>query len=199
MRSRRVGNRSEGCGKLEVVRSSFDQVFGAEYAPLRGYLYRRLGSAAADDLAAETFAIAYRRWDDLDPSRPVRPWLYGIAANLLRHHWRSERRMLRAYARSGLDPVVAQDDDASVERADAEAQKRALAAALAELRPDEREVLLLHTWADLTDAEIADALSLAIGTVKSRLSRARERMRNRLAASGQVEVKALTTTTEEPR
>ena len=181
------------------VGRSFDQVFEAEYRPLRGYLYRRLGSSDADELAAETFAIAYRRWDDLDPSRPVRPWLYGIAANLLRHQWRKERRMLRAHARSGNDQIPAQDEDASVKRADAEAQRRSLAAALAELRLGEREVLLLHAWADLTDAEIAEALSLPIGTVKSRLHRARVRMRNRLAASGQVEVKALTTTSEEPR
>jgi RNA polymerase sigma-70 factor (ECF subfamily) len=105
--------------------------------------------------------------------------------------------MLRAYARSGSDPVLADAADASIERADAEAQKQALAAALAELRDGEREVLLLHAWAELSDAEIAEALSLPIGTVKSRLSRARERMWNRFVASGQVEVKALATTTGE--
>ena len=150
-------------------------------------------------MAAETFAVAYRRWDDLDPSRPVRPWLYGIAGNLVRHHWRKERRMLRAYGRSGLDSTIGQEDEANLERAEAQLQKRALAAALAELRPGEREVLLLHAWADLTDAEIAEALSLPIGTVKSRLHRGRERMRNRLGASGQVEVRAVTATTEDPR
>jgi RNA polymerase sigma-70 factor, ECF subfamily len=181
------------------VEYSFDRVFEAEYRPLRGYLYRRLGSGEADDLAAETFAIAYRRWSELDPSRSVRPWLYGIAVNLLRHHWRKERRMLRAYARSGLDSVLSEDNDASVERADAQAYRRTLAAALAELRPVEREILLLHAWADLTDAEIAEALSLPPGTVKSRMHRARERIRNRLAAGGQVEVKALTATAEEQR
>lgn len=187
------------CGKLEVVERSFDRVFKGEYAPLRGYLWRRLGSSAADEVAAETFAIAYRRWSDADPARPVRPWLYGIAANLLRHYWRKERRMFRAYARSGLDPVSEQDEDERVERADAKAQGRALAAALADLRPVEREILLLHAWADLTDAEIAEALSLPIGTVKSRLHRARERTRNRLAASGQLEVEAQPATAGEPR
>jgi RNA polymerase sigma factor (sigma-70 family) len=182
------------------VEHSFDVVFKREYAPLRGYVYRRLGSSAADEVAAETFAVAYRRWGDVDPARPVRPWLYGIAANLLRHHWRKERRMLRAYARSGLDPISEQDEDESVERADAKAKGPVLAAALAELRPVEREILLLHAWADLTDTEIAEALSLPVGTVKSRLHRTRERMRNRLAASGQSEVREQTTTTAgEPR
>lgn len=177
---------------------SFERVFESEYGRLRGFLYRRVGGSVADELAAETFAVAYRRWDDLDPSRPVRPWLYGIAANLLRHHWRKERRMLRAYARTGVDLIFEQEEDESVERADAEAQKRALAAALAELRPVEREIILLHAWANLTDAEIAGALSLPVGTVKSRLHRTRERMRNRLAASGQSEVKAQTATAGEP-
>ena len=178
---------------------AFDQVFEAEYGPLRGYLYRRLRSSAADDLAAETFAVAYRRWGDLDPSRAVRPWLYGISANLLRHHWRKERRMLRAVARSGTDLVLEHDGDSDIERADALAQRRILAAALAELRPVDRDVLLLHAWADLSDAEVAEALSLPIGTVKSRLHRARQQLQNRLVASGQSEARVLTATTEENR
>ena len=175
---------------------SFGQVFEAEVEPLHGYIARRLGSSAADDLTAETFAIAYRRWEDLDPSRPVRPWLFGIASNLIRHHWRKERRMLRAYARSGVDPVLT-EDDAPLERLEAQAARPAVAAALADLRHEEREVLFLHTWAELSDTEIADALSLPLGTVKSRLSRAREHMRNRLGAIGQVEVDRLKKTVVE--
>ena len=168
---------------------SFDEAFEAEYALLHRYLARRLGTSTADDLAAETFAVAFRNWDRLDPARPVRPWLYGIAANLVRHHWRKERRMLRAYARTGMDAVFAEDEDA-VERADADVQQRELADALAELRREEREVLLLHAWAELSDSEIAEALRLPIGTVKSRLSRARDRLRNQLGEVGQQAVEA---------
>jgi RNA polymerase sigma-70 factor (ECF subfamily) len=168
---------------------SFEVAFEAEFAPLHRYLARRLGASLADDLAAETFAVAFRSWDRLDPARPVRPWLYGIAANLLRHHWRKEQRMLRAYARTGVDPVFA-DEDAAVERADAEARQRELAAALAELRRDEREILLLHAWAELTDSEIAEALDIPLGTVKSRLSRVRDKLGNRLCGVGQEAVEA---------
>lgn len=171
------------------MRPSFDEVFETEFGPLHRYLARRLGASAADDLAAETFAVAFRSWERLDPERPVRPWLYGIAANLVRHHWRKERRMLDAYARTGIDPVLAQDDE-TVERADADSRQRELAAALAELRRDEREILLLHAWAELTDAEIADALDLPAGTVKSRLSRTREKLRNQLPGVGQEAVEA---------
>jgi RNA polymerase sigma-70 factor (ECF subfamily) len=168
---------------------SFEAVFEADFASLHRYLARRVGAAAADELAAETFAVAFRNWDRLDPERPGRPWLYGIAANLMRHHWRKERRMLRAYARSGVDPVLA-DEDAAAERADADSRHRELAAALAGLRRDEREILLLHAWAELTDSEIADAVGLPLGTVKSRLSRARERLRNQLGGVGQEPIEA---------
>lgn len=165
---------------------SFDEVFEAELAPLHRYLARRLGDAAADDLAAETFAVAFRRWADLD-ARPVRPWLYGIAANLVRHHWRKEQRMLRAYARAHPEPTFDDGDEAS-ERIDAQVARARLAAALKDLRPVEREVLLLHAWAELSDAEIADALSLPLGTVKSHLSRVRSQLRNRLNTIGKEEI-----------
>jgi len=165
---------------------SFDAVFEAEFDRLHAYLARRVGGSEAEDLTAETFAVAYRRWSDLAPGRPVRPWLYGIAANLARHHWRKERRMLRAYARTGRDPVAAADDR-SVERLDRQRVGEAIAAALTDLRPAERDVLLLYAWAELSEVEIAEALSLPVGTVKSRLSRARERIRNQLGDIGKVE------------
>jgi len=177
---------------------SFEKTFESEFAPLHRYLRRRVGESTADELAAQTFATAYASWDRLDPTRPVRPWLYGIAANLLRHHWRSERRMLRAYARTGVDPVVA-DDDATLERLDAEARRRVLAAALAELRPHDREILLLHAWAELSDSEIAAALALPTGTVKSRLHRTRERVRNHLDRHGQVAVRTSSCPAEDSR
>ena len=85
--------------------------------------------------------------------------------------------MLRACARTGVDPVSSEDAPAE--------ETRGLAAALAELRHDEREILLLHAWAELTDTEIAAALGIPAGTVKSRFSRAREKLRNRLGEVGQ--------------
>jgi RNA polymerase sigma-70 factor (ECF subfamily) len=106
--------------------------------------------------------------------------------------------MLRAYARSGVDPLLSPDDEAE-DRVEAEARRRELSAALAELRPQDREILLLHAWAELTDREIAAALSLPLGTVKSRLYRTREGLRNRLSPTGQSHVKAVVATSEKPR
>jgi RNA polymerase sigma-70 factor (ECF subfamily) len=191
-------NRHDLGGKDEVMPPSFEETFESEFASLHRFLRRRVGESTADELAAQTFATAYAGWERFDPSRPVRPWLYGIAANLLRHHWRSERRMLRAYARTGVDPVVS-DEDETVERLDANAQHRLLAAALAQLRPQEREILLLHAWAELGDSEIAAALSLPTGTVKSRLYRTRERLRNHLDRHGQVAARPSSSPAEDPR
>lgn len=103
--------------------------------------------------------------------------------------------MLQAYARTGVDPVLA-PEDVTLDRLDARTQRAALAAALAQLRREECEVLLLHAWVDLSDAEIAESLSLPVGTVKSRLSRAREHLRNRLGPIGQVEADHLKTVEE---
>lgn len=151
----------------------FDEVFEAEFAALHRYLARRLGSAEAEDLTATTFATALSKWAELDPSRPVRPWLYGIATNLMRHYWRDERRKLAAYARTGLDPVVSDDLDDLLGKIDADARHRQIAGALRRLRDRDRELLLLHAWAELNDHELAEATGLPVGTVKSRLSRAK--------------------------
>ena len=173
--------------------SSFDEVFADELPPLLRYLRRRVGPEVAEDVAASTFAIALKRWDSFDQARPVRPWLYGIAANLMRHHWRDEERKLRAYAKTGVDPVSV-DDNAAIDRADAARLKRDLASALRFLRPRDREILLLHAWADLSNQEIAEALSVPVGTVKSRLHRSREKLRNRLTAIGQLHDRTMAAT-----
>src|SRR5918999_2769274 len=106
------------------MRLSFDDAFRGEFAALHRYLRRRFGADLADDLAAETFATAYSNWHRFDQTRPPRPWLYGIAANLVRHHRRDEQRSLRAYARTGIDPVLASEEGDIVRRLGAQARQR---------------------------------------------------------------------------
>jgi RNA polymerase sigma factor (sigma-70 family) len=164
----------------------FTAIFDTHFAPIHRFLYRRVGRDAADELAAETFAEAFRRRRSYDPSRAgVRPWLFGIATNLLRHHVRGERRRLLAYARTEEDPVFRPDLEAVDARVDAGAMGPRLALGLATLRAADRDVLLLYAWADLGYEEIAQALSIPIGTVRSRLHRARRRIRELLEAGGQ--------------
>jgi RNA polymerase sigma-70 factor (ECF subfamily) len=168
--------------------SCFGELFDRHFAEIHRYLARRVGGALADELAAETFVLAFRARARYDREAvDARPWLFGIGANLVRRHWRTERRRLRAYARTGLDPIC--DDASDVDRRlDAAAAAPQLAAALASLSAGEREVLLLFAWADLSYEEIATALGIAIGTVRSRLSRARAHVRELVWPSGQVSV-----------
>lgn len=168
--------------------AEFGCVFERHHAAIHRYLARRLGADLADELAAETFAVAFakRRRYDLSVAG-ARPWLFGIATKLAHHHWRREERELRAYARTGVDPAAPAHDDAVAMRADSESAGRALAAALAGLTSKERDVLLLYAWEQLSQPEIAAALSISPGTVKSRLHRARTRLRQSLAAAGELD------------
>lgn len=166
----------------------FGKIFDRHFADIDRYLARRVGRETADDLAAEVFVIAFRGRARYDPSAAeVRAWLFGIAANLARRHWRSERRQLRAYARTGIDPLGGLDTDELDGRIDARSAGPKLARALAALNHSDREILLLFAWAELSYDEIADALGIPVGTVRSRLSRARARVRELLSPTGQVE------------
>ena len=164
----------------------FGEIFERHFDPIYAFLARRLGADLGGELAAETFtrAFALRRRFRTGESPSARPWLFGIATNLVKHHHRTEARRLRAYARTGVDPVLDVTADAE-RRVDAAAAGPQLADALAGLRNEERDVLLLFAWADLSYSEIAEALDLEDGTVRSRLSRARARVREQLGADGQ--------------
>jgi RNA polymerase sigma-70 factor (ECF subfamily) len=162
---------------------AFAGLYDRHAALMHRYVARRLGDGAADDIVADTFLDAFRKRHRYDPSiSDARPWLYGIAANLIGKHNRAEVRMLRAYARTGADPVLAgafaanQAEEAD-SRVSSAAVRRELAVALAGLAAGDRDVLLMIAWADLSYAEVAAALGIPVGTVRSRLHRARTRIR----------------------
>ena len=158
---------AQAIGESLADPEAFAVLFDRHFDAIHGYVQRRVGPDLADEIAAETFTRAFDRRRRYDTSREdARPWLLGIAANLLRRHWRSERRRLDAYARSRdrghaelSAPIAAE-----------------LAQALKSLPRREREPLLLFAWADLSYEEIAVALGLPLGTVRSRISRARARL-----------------------
>jgi RNA polymerase sigma-70 factor, ECF subfamily len=154
----------------------FAAVFDRYYVEIHGYVARRLGHSRADDVASETFLIAFDRRRRYDVTYPVaRPWLYGIASNLIARNRRAELRQYRALARADRGHVV--DGDGVDGRLDAQAQRGALAAALLEIAHRDREVLLLVAWAQLTCEEAAHALGIPAGTARSRLHRARNKTR----------------------
>ena len=160
---------------------AFEALFERHFDAIYGYLHRRVGRDLAEELAAETFTLAFQRRSSCRANGSVLPWLYGIATNLASRRWRGERRRLRAYGRSPIDRWVAYDDDV-VARVDGSALRARLARALAEMRPRERDALLLYALADLSYDEIAFALEVPIGTVGTWMHRAREIARRELTA-----------------
>lgn len=173
-----------------VIPSSFGEIFGRHFGPIHRYLQRQAGASIADDLASQTFLIAFDRRSSFDLAQTAaRPWLFGIAANLVRGHLRDVRRRLKAYDKVGLDPPH-DDLDGVEERADAAVSRRRLAAALAELPAAELEALLLYAWAELSYGEVAEALGVPVGTVSSRINRVRARLRGPLG-DRQEEIQAL--------
>ena len=158
---------------------AFGAVFERHATTVLRFVVRRLPASEAEGVLAEVFRIAFERRATFDVERPLLPWLYGIAANVVAKHHRSETRRLAALSRHAARDVAHSTDPGARagDAVDAGRQAARLLAALAELRPDERTVVLLHAWEDLGYAEIADVLGIPIGTVRSRLSRARAKVR----------------------
>ncbi|GAA2598328.1 RNA polymerase sigma factor [Actinomadura fulvescens] len=160
---------------------AFAAVFDRHSDEVYRYVARRLGPEAAEDIVADTFLTAFRKRGGYDVSRPdARPWLYGIATNLIRTHRRAEVRRNRALARSREPEVAESFDERSAARVTAERLQPRLAAVLGRLSTAERDLLLLIAWADLTYEEAAQALGVPMGTVRSRLHRIRKKLRRAL-------------------
>lgn len=160
---------------------AFTEVFDRHFSAVHRYLARRAGADRADDIAAQTFTVAFahrgRYRDDLGTARP---WLFGIATNLLRADRRAGTRVASLIERLGSEVSASSSGaDPADARAASEDDGR-LRTALAKLPPDQCEALLLHVWGELSYAEIAAALDLPIGTVRSRISRACAALRTEL-------------------
>jgi RNA polymerase sigma-70 factor (ECF subfamily) len=151
-------------------------------AQLLRYCARRVGPDHAEDVVAETFLTAHAKFRSYDPGRsgPL-PWLYGIATNLLRRHGRDEVQAYKALARTGARAERGGEEwDRAAERVDAFRARSRLAGALASLSRRQRDVLLLFAVAQLEYDEIAVAMDMPVGTVRSTLHRARAKVRSAL-------------------
>ncbi|MFA5882633.1 MAG: RNA polymerase sigma factor [Acidimicrobiia bacterium] len=163
----------------------FAGVFDRHAAAVFAFLARRVGRDGAEDLLGEVFRIAFERRGSYRPDAPsARPWLFGIAANLVHRRRRSEVRELAALARlngrtsPSTDPMAS-----SAGQLDDRVRLGQAARALERLPTEERDALLLYAWEELTYAEIAVAQDVPTGTVRSRISRARARLRAALSDS----------------
>jgi RNA polymerase sigma-70 factor (ECF subfamily) len=157
---------------------AFGAIFDRHGGALLRFLARRVDPAEAEGLLGEVFRIAFERRGSFDLQREdARPWLYGIAANVVAKHRRSEARRLRATARLAAQRGFGEDPaERAVLAADARVVWAEIADAMGGLPGPEREVLLLFAWEELSYDQIAAALGVPVGTVRSRLNRGRTRL-----------------------
>lgn len=169
----------------------FEEIFARHGPTIFRYLRRRLGRGPAEELVSETFLIAFERRTRFDASYgSARPWLFGIAANLLRHHLREEQEHLRAMAKVPISRPAEGVED--VDRLDAQRLRPVLLDALLELKDVDREAFLLVAVGELSYAEVAYALRIPIGTVRSRIHRARRLLREQVPGLPAIEGQGFT-------
>ena len=160
--------------------AAFGEIYERHVEPIGGYLARRVGAAAAEDIVAETFLTAFRKRASFDTSwESARPWLFGIAVRIMRRHRRLEAVQWRAAMAGPADDTAAGDGYGEAEdRMDAQRRLRALEPAIAALAQRDREVLQLFAWGGLSYDDIAASLRVPVGTVRPRLNRVRRQLSN---------------------
>jgi RNA polymerase sigma-70 factor (ECF subfamily) len=165
----------------------FGIVFDRHFATIHRYMERRVGCSAADELSGEVFLIAFEQRRRFRPvHESALPWLYGLATNLMLKRSRSAARQARAFGRLGVVSRNGHADEleGSDDRVTAAAARNRLLEALADLRPGDRDVVVLVAWEDLSYEEVAAVLDIPLGTVRSRLNRARRTLRELLVDFG---------------
>lgn len=158
-------------------RTDFDPIFKANYDAIYRYCLRRLGVSDAEDAAADVFAVAWRRLDEMPRGEMGRAWLFGVAHRVVGNQHRGRRRrasLSRRLAAVG-DPLARID---TVPVGDDELDK--LMEAMSSLTGTDQELLRLSSWDGLSRAEIAYVLGIKPNAVDQRLHRARSRLRTRL-------------------
>lgn len=162
---------------IENRRQRFEALAGEVAAPVLRYAMRRTDAHTADDVLAETLLVAWRRFDEI-PIDAALPWCYTVAHNCLANLTRGARRQRQLAARvAALDPP--QTVESAPDPVDPELQE-----ALTRLRPEDREILQLWVWEELTPGEIAAVLGVNTNAVHVRLHRARNRLAALLGKDG---------------
>lgn len=170
---------AELMSQAQSAPAAFERLVLRHHDAIHRYVARRLGPRSAEDVVSEVFTTAYAIRARYDMTRPnARPWLFGIATNMIRRHARREAEILDAYARYGVHPELPDPSHHDDELGPA------LAAALAAMRREHRDALTLRALADLSYEEIAEALDVPVGTVRGWLHRARAVAARELAARG---------------
>jgi len=176
----------------EVIRESlsrpalFAELYDRHHAVIHRFVARRVDRDVADDLASETFLVAFEQRKRFDSRQDdALPWLYGIVTNLLHRYRRKEARAWRAIQASGGQEPWSEIEDGPLQ---ADLTVKRLAAAIRRMPARDRDTLLLYAWADLGYEGVAAALGVPVGTVRSRLNRARRTLRAAIGREAAEEV-----------
>ncbi|MEX1004391.1 MAG: sigma-70 family RNA polymerase sigma factor [Acidimicrobiia bacterium] len=164
----------------------FETIFDRHFGAVHRFAVGRVGAQDAPDVVAETFARAFDRRHRFALDKPsALPWLFGIAVNVCRERGRRASRGVRANTRMAVraEMITEPFENALAERIDAERLLPELIGALRALSDDEYALLMLATESDLTYEEMAETLGIPVGTVRSRLARARRRVRAELRST----------------
>ncbi|MFJ4166717.1 RNA polymerase sigma factor [Microbacterium sp. NPDC089698] len=158
---------------------AFAEFFDRHASSVNAFATYRVGRTAAEDVLSETFLTAFRRRADFDlTAESGVPWLLGIATRLIRRHRAVEAKHWRSFTASVGRAELSSSGgvEEALSRVDAEREVTALASRMAALAPRDRETLLLYAWQGLSYEEVAEALGIPVGTVRSRLNRVRRRL-----------------------
>jgi RNA polymerase sigma factor (sigma-70 family) len=185
----------EGQAEVELWRravagdaQAFGDLFELHARAIYNFCFRRTANwAEAEDAMSEVFLVAWRRRAQVaftSDGERVLPWLLGVAVNVLRNRQRSRRRAVAALAR--VDPRLTEPDftDDVDGRLSDEREMREVLGVFERLAPQEQDVLALCAWGELGYEDASVALGVPIGTVRSRLSRARSHLRELVDGSG---------------
>ena len=165
----------------------FAQLFDRHFASLFQFCSRRVGSTTAEDVVGETFRRAFENREQFDTSRPnAGPWLMTIALNIIRNEHRRSQRESSAIAGMSVQPEDHElPEGLVVGSLDAEKLLSQVQACLSRLGDVEYEALTLYVWDELSYDEIAEITDVPLGTVRSRIHRARQRLQEALEATHQ--------------
>jgi RNA polymerase sigma factor (sigma-70 family) len=181
-----------------AARHRFETLYAEHHPHVFGYVMRRCSRADdAADAIAETFLVAWRRLDDSPAGEQTRPWLYGVARRVLANQRRGQRRhtalaeQLSAELARQQIPLAACVEQPGDDHKD-------LRDALASLSLDDRELLMLEAWEELSSEQIGTVLGCSAGAARTRLHRARRRLHDALERAGHATENSTDSVTAEP-
>jgi len=178
-------------GTVPSSDTRFRKLYEEHYADIRSYCLRRLPVDAASDAASEIFIVAWRKLDKVPEGSASRLWLFAVARNIVAHQHRSRFQQLRLRSRleqtADRSAVSSPAESVVVRRSD----DQVVLDALDRLRPDDRELIRLKMWEELSHAEIGEVLGTTAHAVDMRLQRAGKKLARLLSATKSVRPQAI--------